>query len=91
MFMPPLQPIRRRCSVSSVVSIPKASELSSLSVEDRLRLLDEIWESLSASPEQIPLPEWHLEEIRRRVAAFEADGNPGRPAEEVFADLKRRL
>jgi len=55
-----------------------------------LDLMDELWASLTSRPELIPLPEWHIAEIKRRLATFAADGNPGRTAEEVFAELKRR-
>jgi hypothetical protein len=39
----------------------------------------------------IPLPDWHIAEIKRRLAALAADGNRGRTAEEFFSELKRRL
>lgn len=77
--------------MAHVASIPKAAELVQLSVSDRLDLMDEIWASLAPGANAIPLPEWHMAEIRRRLAAFAADGNHGRPADEVFAELKRRL
>ena len=73
-----------------VASIPK-TDLAGLSVSDRLDLMDEIWASLSPRPDSIPLPDWHLAEIKRRLSAFASDGNRGRTAEEVFAELKRRL
>jgi len=74
-----------------MASIPKAPELAALSVSDRLDLMDEIWASLLSSGEAVALPDWHMEEIKRRLAAFAADGNRGRTTEEVFAELKRRL
>jgi hypothetical protein len=52
--------------------------------------MDELWASLASRPELLPLPEWHIAEIKRRLTTFAADGNPGRNAEEVFAELKRR-
>jgi putative addiction module component (TIGR02574 family) len=86
-----LQGMIRRCSVTNVASIPKASELANLSVSDRLDLMDEIWASLELGADSIPLPEWHLVEIKRRLTNMAEDGNRGRSAEEVFAELKRRL
>jgi putative addiction module component (TIGR02574 family) len=74
-----------------VATDPKLPDLSTLSVEERLKLMDRIWESLSSNPDAIPLPDWHVAEVRRRAAEFAADGNPGRPIEEVVADIKRRL
>jgi putative addiction module component (TIGR02574 family) len=77
--------------VANVAIIPKATELTALSVSDRLDLMDEIWASLAPSAEAITLPDWHIAEIKQRLAALAADGNRGRTAEEVFSELKRRL
>lgn len=77
--------------MSNVASIPKAPELARLSVSDRLDLMDEIWASLVPESDALPVPEWHIAEIKRRLAAFAVDGNRGRAADEVFAELKRRL
>jgi putative addiction module component (TIGR02574 family) len=57
-----------------------------LSVEHRLRLIGEIWDSLST--ESIPIPESHREELDRRLAAADADPAAGRPWEEVRARLR---
>ena len=73
-----------------MASIPTAQDLARLSVSDRLELMDELWASLRSEAESLPLPEWHVAEIERRLAAMAADGNSGRPADEVFADLKRK-
>lgn len=81
----------QRCSVSHVTSIPKTPELAQLSVTERLDLMDEIWASLAPDVDALPVPEWHVAEIQRRMDALAADGNRGRTAEEVFAELKRRL
>lgn len=77
--------------MAHVASIPKATELASLSVSDRLDLMDEIWASLAPRADTLALPDWHIAEIKRRLAAFAADGNHGRTADEVFAELKLRL
>jgi putative addiction module component (TIGR02574 family) len=53
--------------------------------------MDEIWASLAPGADALPLPDWHVAEIKRRLAAVVADGNRGRTADEVFAEVKRRL
>lgn len=60
-----------------------------LSGPERLRLIGEIWDSLSHA-EQIEMSDSHREELDRRLA--EADANPGagRPWEEVRARLRDR-
>lgn len=58
-----------------------------LSREDRLRLLGEIWETLTPVT-QWEIPESHREELDRRLAAADADPAAGRPWEEVLARLR---
>ncbi len=68
--------------------VPTMQELGidRLSAEHRLRLLSEIWDSLSL--ENTPIPASHREELDRRLAAANADPAAGRPWEEVRARLR---
>ena len=59
-----------------------------MSIEDRLRLIEEIWESLSPSADELPLPESHRQELDRRLAAADADPQAGLTWEEVKARLR---
>jgi putative addiction module component (TIGR02574 family) len=58
-----------------------------LSAEDRLRLIDEIWDSLDREIQHAELLPWQEELLDRRIA--EADANPGQgsPWDEVKARL----
>ena len=58
-----------------------------LSNVERLRLIGEIWESLTPI-DQLEIPESHREELDRRLAAAEAEPRSGRPWEEVRARLR---
>ena len=61
------------------------SEILRLPVDERIELLGEAWDALAASPEDVELPEWHLEELERRLA----DPDPKYvPWEEVRARLQ---
>lgn len=57
-----------------------------LSTEDRLALIDLIWDSLPQDATFTP-PPWHLRELERRLA--DADANPEAEAswDEVYARL----
>src|SRR5690242_19881537 len=35
---------------------------------ERLELLDELWDSVAADASNVPVPEWHKQELDRRVA-----------------------
>jgi putative addiction module component (TIGR02574 family) len=54
-------------------------DISTLTVEQRLELLDEIWESLYETPEAIPRTEAQREELDRRIEEFDNEGPPGAP------------
>ena len=42
-------------------------QIMKLPPAERLRLVEEIWDSLTASPEDVPVPDWHREELERRL------------------------
>jgi putative addiction module component (TIGR02574 family) len=58
-----------------------------LTVSQRLELISQLWDSNPDSLEALPVPEWHKEELDRRLQ--DADANPelGIPWEQV----KKRL
>jgi putative addiction module component (TIGR02574 family) len=56
-----------------------AIDISTLTVEQRLELLDEIWESLYETPQAIPLTQAQREELDRRIEEFDNEGPPGAP------------
>ncbi len=49
---------------------PKAllDEILRLPAADRLRLVEEIWDSLASSPDQVPMPDWHRGVLDKRLA-----------------------
>jgi putative addiction module component (TIGR02574 family) len=59
-------------------------DIARLSFEERLRLLDELWESLSRRPEAIPLTEAQREELDRRLDLLDREGPVGMLLEEVL-------
>jgi putative addiction module component (TIGR02574 family) len=62
-----------------------------LSTEDRMRLVEEILESLDADREPPPLTEAQRQELDRRIALLEADPSRGTPWEEVEARILAKL
>ena len=59
-------------------------DITSLSSEERLRLLEELWESLSATPEAVPLTTAQREELDRRLDELDQEGPSGIPWEDVL-------
>jgi putative addiction module component (TIGR02574 family) len=67
--------------------MPSMKELGidRLSVEDRLALVQEIWDSIAADVEQAPLSEAQRRELERRLADSLARPDAVTPWEEVKA------
>jgi putative addiction module component (TIGR02574 family) len=62
-------------------------EIREMSVAERLKLLDDIWETLQEDPDTLPLSEAQAREIDRRLEAYRQHGDRGISWEE----LERRL
>jgi len=60
--------------------------IDKLSVEDRLRLIGDIWDTLEPV-DHSEIPDCHKEELDRRLDAADADPMGGTPWEEVRARL----
>ena len=50
----------------------KALGIDRLGVEERLTLVEEIWDSIAADSTAVPLPAEQAQELQRRLAAHEA-------------------
>jgi putative addiction module component (TIGR02574 family) len=50
-----------------------------------------LWDRIAASPEAIPLPEWHREILDQRVKDLEANPDAGHSWDVVQERLRRTL
>jgi len=48
------------------------SEILRLPPEERIELLGEAWDAIAATPGDVPIPEWHVRELEKRLS----DPNP---------------
>jgi putative addiction module component (TIGR02574 family) len=64
--------------------------IEDMSAEERLRLLEELWNSLSQRPKAIPLTPEQREELDRRIDDLEGEGPVGIPWEEVLRQIRSR-
>ncbi len=66
-----------------------------LPIQERIRLAQELWESIlpeaEAEPDLLPLTEEQIREIERRLADHERDPSSAIPWEEARARLRSRL
>ena len=58
-----------------------------LTVQERIELIGELWDGIPDSIESLPIPDWHREELDRRLAAADADPSASVP----WDDVKKRL
>jgi putative addiction module component (TIGR02574 family) len=68
-----------------------ALNLDDLSPEERLQLIEELWDSLRAKPEDVPLTNEQRGELDRRLDDLERSGPEGIPWEEVLQQIRTRL
>jgi putative addiction module component (TIGR02574 family) len=71
--------------MSGPLSMP---EIGHLTVPERLELIGLLWDSLSESVEDLPVPEWHREELERRLAEADAAPESGIPWAQVRSELR---
>ena len=65
-------------------------EIHSLSVSDRLQLLEEIWDSLVETPKAVPVTVAQRKELARRRRAHARNPSAAKTWAEVRARLRRR-
>ena len=67
------------------------TKLSKLSVDERIKLVEELWDSIASDQMALPLTDEQKAELDRRLDAYEADGNRGRLATESITEIRRKL
>ena len=59
-----------------------------LTVEDQIAYVESLWDRIAASPDDVPVPEWHKQMVAQRLAM---DSEPSRPWDEVSDELHAKL
>jgi putative addiction module component (TIGR02574 family) len=70
--------------------VKPALDLGKLTRDERLELLEELWESLSRESDPLPLTEDQEAELDRRLDALEREGAAGISSEELRDRLRNR-
>ncbi|MGE5610186.1 MAG: addiction module protein [Bacillota bacterium] len=66
---------------------PSLKDVLELSVAERILLVEEIWDSLAASPDSVPVTEAQKRELDERLQAHQADPASG----SSWAEVKGRI
>jgi putative addiction module component (TIGR02574 family) len=67
------------------------AKLQELPLDERIKLVEDLWDSIAADQKALPLTPAQRVELDRRLDAYEIDKNRGRRASEVLAYIRRRL
>jgi putative addiction module component (TIGR02574 family) len=59
-----------------------------LSTQEKLDLISALWASMAGSAESIPVPDWQLKELERRIEAQRKDPQPGQTWDEVKREIR---
>ncbi|MBI3822446.1 MAG: addiction module protein [Planctomycetes bacterium] len=65
--------------------------LDKLSAQERLELIDTLWDSLPERLDASMIPDWHLAGLARRRADARATSGAGKPWREVLDQLEARF
>ena len=68
-----------------------AIDIKNLGVDERLDLIEEIWDSLGGDPGQIPVPDSHKTVLDERLDGIAAGDDAGIPWDEVLNQVRKRL
>ena len=69
-------------------TIPEPAGFSDLSKAEQIRYLQALWDRISETPGDIPVPESHLNLAAERLAEYRRDPSRARPARDVLDRLK---
>ena len=72
------------------MDVKDLSTILELPPEERLQLVEAIWDSLVEVPEAIPVSDAVREELDRRLEAYYADPKSARPWDEIKEELFRK-
>lgn len=67
------------------------TKLKQLPVEEKIRLVEDLWDSIAADQQALRLTAEQKAELDRRLNAYELDKNWGRLAADTVAAIRHKL
>jgi putative addiction module component (TIGR02574 family) len=68
----------------------KSLGLDRLSIDERISLVEELWNSIASTSGEVELTKAHRQDLRRRLDAYRDDPQAGSPWEEIKDRLLSR-
>ena len=66
-------------------------EIHRLKADEKLKLLGLIWDDLASTPDQVPSPAWHGEELKRREERIESGEATFSDWDEAKARISKKI
>ena len=76
--------------MSTPVPLPPPG-FDDLSVDEKIDYLQSLWDRIAATPEAVPVPDWHREIIDERLKDLEANPEAGDSWEAVHERLGKKF
>jgi putative addiction module component (TIGR02574 family) len=61
-----------------------------LSPAEKLQLVEDLWDDLASTPEDVPIHDWQIRELERRKENLREDPGSGLSWDEVTQRIRRR-
>ena len=68
-----------------------ADNLYILPIVERIKLVEDLWDSIASDQGALPLTDAQRTELDRRLDTYSLKGSKGRQAHEVIEDIRKRL
>ena len=68
-----------------------ATKIQDLSLDERLRLVEDIWDSIAAEQAEVPITPEQQRELDGRLEKYRVDRDRGEPAIEAIERIHARL
>lgn len=67
------------------------TKLQQLTVDERIKLVEDLWDSIAVDQSALPVTADQRTELDRRLNAYAVDKSRGRPAALAVRDIRRQL
>ena len=68
-----------------------STNFKELPIDERIRLVEDLWDSIASDQNALPLTPAQKAELDKRLDAYEASKDAGRPWEEVISEIRDKL
>ncbi|MCI5122555.1 MAG: addiction module protein [Candidatus Electrothrix sp. AUS4] len=68
-----------------------ADNLYTLPIRERIKLVEDLWDSIASDQGALPLTDAQRTELDRRLATYSLQGSKGRQADKAIEEIRKRL